>query len=196
GGGGGAGGAGGASGPDGGTGATHGNSNGRICGGGFGAANDLAHLPPCPSDPAGFYPRFAASRADYYHDGTHVFEPEHVLWDDALAAVAQDYANRYAAGLAPSGMVRDNSSLGYEPYWDGTYQGQRAMAGMETPTSCDCPPPGGGPFMQQGPAPVFYNLGNAYFRAEVVRIDGMSRMGIGHVGTADGRHFWTFVFGQ
>jgi hypothetical protein len=167
-----------------------------MCGGGFGDPSDLAHVPLCPSTPTDFHTRFAASRANYYHDGTHVFEPQFVNEDPALAMVAQDYASKYAAGqVSPNGMIYDNGFQGYDVYWDGTYQGYRAVAGMETPTSCNCPPPDpSNPFIPQKPAPVFYNLGNAYFRANIIRIDGMSRMGIGHIGKPDGSHYWAFVF--
>src|SRR5262249_49492039 len=148
----------------------HGMGAGK-CGGGFGDPNDLAHVPLCPSTPADFHARFAASRADYYHDGTHVFEPQFVNEDPALELVAQDYANKYAAGqVSPNGMIYDNTSQGYEVYWDGMYQGYRAVAGMETPTSCNCPPPDpNNPIIPQMPAPIFYNLGNAYFRANIIR---------------------------
>ena len=135
------------------------------------------------------YQRFALSRADYYHDGFHMFEPQYVNWDPGIAAAAQDYAVQYAASL-PSTTQDGN---GYDTYRNTTYGAYRVIAGMELPDSCDCPP------MQafvQPDAPVFYNQSSPTFRSSVIRIDGMSRMGIGHVGTANGLHYWAFLFGQ
>jgi len=169
---------------------------GGMCGGGFGPSNDLAHLPPCPSSPATFHERYNVSRGTYYHDGDHPFEPQFVAWDDTLAQAAEEYADALAAGMAPIGeeFWVPYQLDKYDPYWDGTWQGYRAIAGMETPTSCDCPPPE--PYFGPLPAPVFYNLSSAYFRANVVRIDGMSRMGIGHAAPGDGSHVWTLLFAE
>jgi hypothetical protein len=165
-----------------------------MCGGGFGATNDLAHVPLCPSDPATLHERFNATRGNYYHDGDHVFEPGVVQWDDTLAIAAQEYAEAYAAGMPPDGMEYYTPAYVYDPYWDGQWEGYRAIAGMETPTSCTCTMPD--PIFGMSESYVFYNAASAYFRANVVRIDGMSRMGIGHVAPGDGSHYWTLLFAE
>jgi hypothetical protein len=168
----------------------HGEGN---CGGGFGDPNGLGHIPPCPSDPVTFHQRYLATRADYYHDGDHVFEPKVVEWDDEIAAVAQEYAEAYAAGMAPVGSIVDTPIDEYEPYWEGTYQGYRAITGSETPTSCTCSRPD---FFGGSEAMVFYNNSSAYFREGVVRMNEVYRMGIGHVAPGDGSHYWTFLFAE
>jgi 4-hydroxymandelate oxidase len=53
-------------------------------------------------------------------------------------------------------------ALQYDPYWDGEYEGYRAIAGAETPTSCGCPP---AEWAVQPDAPIFYNQGSAEFRS-------------------------------
>jgi hypothetical protein len=162
-----------------------------MCGGGFGNPNGLGFVPPCPSDPLTFHARYNASRGDYYHDGDHVFEPKVVEWDDSLAALAQEYAEAYAGGMPPNGEQFWTPASSYDPYWDGEYAGYRAIAGAETPTSCTCTPPD---FFGGSESYVFYNNSSAYFRAGVVRMDGVHRMGIGHVAPGDGAHYWTLLF--
>ena len=161
--------------------ATHGSGN---CGGG----NPL-DVPLCPNDARTLHQRLNAARAQYYGDGVHMFGPYQLAWDASLARVAQDYATQYAAGMAPDGAER--SDVAYDSFWEGTYQGYHAIAGREAATSCDCPPPTS--FIVP-PARTFYNQHSALSRTYLIRIDALSRMGVGHVGTADGSHYWTFVF--
>jgi len=173
----------------------HGNPtyNGYSCVGGAGPPNDLSHVPKCPNSALGMYPRFSVSRSEYYHDGTHFFEPQTVAWDDAIAAVAQKYADDYANGAPPVGPAF-TGQIGFETFYMGDYGGYLAFAGMETPTSCDCTP--GNMFNPAGAPPVFYHQGSAYSRTYLIRVDGYGKMGIGHHVTQNGYHYWTFLFGN
>ncbi len=164
------------------------------CAGGADGDISLSHLPKCPSDPGTFYTRFAKSRSMYYGDGIHFFEPAVVKWDPTIAAVAQDYANKYAKGMLPVGGVV-SGEIGAEPFYDGTYSGYRAITGKETPLSCVCKDSFGKVVSTGGGVNPFYFQGSALFRTYVIRMSGMSRMGVGHVETSDGSHYWTLLFG-
>jgi hypothetical protein len=164
------------------------------CGhGGLGDPLDFSHMPTCPSDPHRWQVRYQASRSVYYGDGLHVFEPEFVNWDDDIAAVAQEYAEAYAGGMSPTGQIY--SDISFDPWWLGEYGGYTAVAGMESPTSCDCDEPKEiGGFETGAAAHIFYYQGGGYFRSYVIRMHDVSRMGVGHVAPGDGSHYWTILF--
>lgn len=154
--------------------------------------DDFGNVPPCPSDARYWHSKYQKSRSSYV-GGPHSPSPEIIPWDDKIAEVAQAYAEKYAAGAAPSGMMMWEAADRYDPYWvDSAYPGgYTAMAGSETPTACDCVSAG---FITLDP-PVFYNLSCDFFRVQMVYgLTSIDAMGVGHVGKPDGTHYWTALF--
>ncbi len=143
-------------------------------------------MPPCPSDIAGWFQRFNTSRAEYWHDGTHYFEPKELTWDNKLGKLAQRYANQIAETGQPLGQAA--AQLGYEAYWVGEFDVHHEIAGLEDAESCTCPPPES---ITLDTAPVWYHQGNSLFRGFILRQDGVYKMGVGHVSLPDGGHVWT-----
>lgn len=81
--------------------------------------------------PSEYFEFYNSERSGYYHDGIHPFETATLTWDEALAAIAQRYADELAAECGhPTPDGREISGF-YDPIWEGEREGHLAAAGVE-----------------------------------------------------------------